>query len=278
MKKQSGQVLVLLILVMTIALATGLSIIQKSLSDISSASKVEQSSRAFSAAEAGIEKALKGDSSGVDFSDNSSKANILDQGLQPPLPIANIRQIPLEFQDKFYKEDVAQVWLADLNSVANPPALFYKQNSLDIYWGNSTSDKAALEVTLIYYDGSKYTTKKWYLDHSFTRTPDNGFEKVNCSGYSLGTSRYQCKKTLDSFPSNLMLLRARLLYNTNSQPIAVQAVGICGNDCSIPPQVRMIYSTGISGETQRRVRVSRQEKVVPPYFDYAIFSSGDITK
>lgn len=277
MKKQSGQVLVLLILVMTVALATGLSIIQKSLSDISSASKVEQSSRAFSAAEAGIEKALKGDNSAVNFADNSSTANILDQGLQPPVP-ATGRQIPLEFQDKFAKEDVAQVWLADLNSTANPPALFYKQNSLDIYWGNSTLDKAALEVTLIYYDGSKYATKKWYLDHSITRSQDNGFEKVACSGYSIGASQYQCKKTLESFPSNLMLLRARLLYNSSSQPIAVGAVGTCGSDCSIPPQVRMIYSIGVSGETQRRIRVSQQEKVVPPYFDYAIFSSGDISK
>ena len=79
-------------------------------------------------------------------------------------------------------------------------------------------------------------------------------------------------------PSDLMLIRARLLYNTTSQPFAVQAVGTCGQACSIPPQAKIITSTGVTGETQRRVRVFQIQKVVPPYFDYAIFSAGDISK
>ena len=76
-----------------------------------------------------------------------------------------------------------------------------------------------------------------------------------------------------------MLIRARLLYNyKSSQPFALQAVGICGKDCSIPPQVKKIVSIGVSGETQRKVKVFQVPKVVPPIFDYAIFSTGDIKK
>lgn len=316
MRNQSGQVILLLILVMTVALAIGLSIVQRSLVDVSTASKVEQSSRAFSAAEAGIEKALQlqpGSTCGVDcisFSENSSKADVEGGSLMPCVPgqptcsevtdtqlrpfcvvgqpscpeATDIRQLALEFP-LLVKEDIAQVWLADYKSTLNPPASFYTQNTLDVYWGNSSSDLAALELTLVYYgtdasdpvdpSSSKYRSKKWYLDQT---NRGNGFE-VSCGNSSL--AGYQCNRTL-SFTvqqaSGLMLLRARLLYNTTSQPFAVQAVGTCGKSCSLPPQAKSIISTGTSGETQRRVKVFQLDKVVPQYFDYAIFSAGEIAK
>lgn len=278
-----------LILVMSVALAIGLSVIQKSLVDISTSTKVEQSSRAFSAAEAGIEKALQVGSTAVEF-DNNAKANVADSGLLPCVPGAtecdeetDDRQAPLEFPP-VSKEEVIQVWLADYTK--DPLEYHYKQTSLDVYWGDSSTDKAALELKLVYYDGSKYDSRKWYLDHSITRIPDNGFSQVSCSGGSsekLGSNQYQCKMSIgvspDSpLPTNLILLRARLLYNSTSQPFAVLATGTCGTDCSLPPQARVYTSTGVSGDTQRSVKLFQQNKVIPPYFDYAIFSVGEIKK
>ena len=293
MNNEKGQIILTLILVMTAALAIGLSVVQKSLVDVSTSTKVEQSSRAFSAAEAGIEKALGGDTSGVNFSDIGSRTTeVADTGLIPCIPgvaaCPSGRQAPLEYPP-LSKEEVAHVWLADYNSTSpSPPpncgpniACHYIQNTLDVYWGNnSTNDKVALELTLVYYDGSKYVSMKWYLDNpSATRTTVNNFDiTAVCSGHSVGSGTYQCKKTIDFLPSGLMLLRARLLYNTTSQPLAVQAVGTCGQDCSIPPQARTITSTGAAGESQRKVNLFQVNKVVPPYFDYAIFSAGEITK
>ena len=72
--KEKGQIILILLLVMTVALGVGLTIVQRSLTDISTSTKVEQSSRAFSAAEAGIEKALQGDISSVNFPDAGSSA------------------------------------------------------------------------------------------------------------------------------------------------------------------------------------------------------------
>lgn len=298
MINQKGQVLLLLILVMTVALAIGLSIVQKSLVDISTASKVEQSARAFSAAEAGIEKALKGDVSVQNFAENkSSIKEIVDTGLIPAVPTNNTQQDALEYDSPLAKEDVAQVWLADFSSPINPPPPFYTQNSLDIYWGNSSEDKAAIEVTVIYFgrdqnplpqadtvdpSTSKYRSLNWYLDHeSVARSPRNNFERVNCTGNYIpqgAATAYQCKKTLTGLPSGLKLLRARLLYNTASQPFAVSAIGTCRKDCSLPPQKRVIVSTGAAGETQRRVKVSQFLNVVPFYFNYALFSAGDVSK
>lgn len=284
MNNEKGQIILTLILVMSVALAIGLSVVQKSLVDVSTSTKVEQSSRAFSAAEAGIEKALGGDPSGVNFSDIGSKTTaVSDTGLIPCIPgatdcsPAGSRQDPLEYPP-IAKEDVVQVWLADYQSDTNPPRIGYSQSTLDVYWGNSATDRAALELTLVYHNVTQYVSRKWYLDQ-IVRSPVNNFEQVTtCSGYTLGPNSYQCKETIDSLPSGLMLLRARLLYNTTSQPLAVQAVGTCGQDCSIPPQARNITSTGAAGETQRKIQLFQVNKVAPPYFDYAIFSAGEITK
>ncbi len=284
---QKGQIILALILIMTVALAIGLSIVQKSLTDVSTATKVEQSSRAFSAAEGGVEKYLSANANctpqtcNVQFSDTASSATVQGGNLIPVVPASGTRQDPLEYPP-LAKEEVAQIWLADFNSSSNPPSSFYAQNSLDIYWGNSSTDKAALELTLVYYDGNQYKARKWYLDQTL-RNPANNFQQVAACGGLI--NNYQCKFTVGAsgdsggaLPQNPILARARLLYNTTSQPLAVQAVGTCGQNCSLPPQAKIITSTGITGETQRKVRVFQIQKVVPPYFDYAIFSAGDIRK
>lgn len=295
MKNQRGQIILVLILVMTVTLAIGLSIVQKSLTDVSTASKVEQSSRAFSAAEAGVEKALtRGfNCSGIScpsFTENSSAIKeVQDSGLIPQTPPNGTRQVPLEFPP-LAREDIVQVWLADPNvslptcvpgSGSNPPVC-YTQTTLDVYWGNSANDETAIELTLVSYNSSLgiYESRKWYLDQDSNR--NNGFTSANCPGnIAVGNNKYQCSYILSGLPtSGAMLLRARLLYNTASQPFAVwaSASGTCGSACSLPPQARSITSTGIAGETQRSVNVFQLDKVVPSYFDYAIFSAGEISK
>ncbi len=297
MNNQKGQVILILILVMTVALAIGLSVIQRSLSDISTSSKVEQSSRAFSAAEAGIERVLSGDNNlNVNFSiDNNSSAVVnTNETITASSTSFDGRQNPIECppgDSKLAREDIAQIWLVDPSSnLPNCDAgkICYRQPTLDVYWGNSTDDKAALEVTIVYYDGTEYKIRKWYLDHqSAIRATKNEFDGVPCNGNISILPGYQCQYTLGgpadrdgSLPAGLMLLRARLLYNTEDQPFAVQAVGNCRDDQSacLPSQAKILISTGTSGQTQRKIQVCQLEKVVPPYFDYAIFSAGDINK
>ncbi len=307
---QRGQAILILILLISVGLSIGLSIVQKSLSDVSTASKVEQSSRAFSAAEAGVEKALSttDDATCVNcqtFTDTSSSIKqITDSGLIPCVPgstgssppcaqQADERQVALEYPP-LAKEDTLHVWLADYTVTSSPPATFYTQPTLDIFWGDpQAQDKAALEITLIYYDSvqSKYLNRKWYLDQ-IPRPQSNGFERpdkgqVTCSGSYTpqgSTKLYQCKRTLGVSPDStlpstgMMLIRARLLYNSTSQPFAAGAVGACGSACSLPPQARKISSTGVSGETQRNIEIFQLYKVPPPFFDYAIFSAGQIAK
>lgn len=284
---QKGQIILILILVMTVALTIGLSIVQKSLVDVSTASKVEQSSRAFSAAEAGIEKALLENTTNIhsleNFSDNSSKIkSIVDTGLIPATPVQNPQTLQYPQQDALEKstikrEGIAQVWLAQPDSTDNPPTSFYIQDSLEIYWGTDPNDEPALEVTIIYYNNGYKSFKKYFDPLS----RGVGFESITCNGENTpkaGTIAYRCKKLLSGLPSNLILLRSRLLYNSADQPLAFQALGTCGQGCSFPPQDRKIISTGEAGETQRRIQIFQQNKVVPPFFDYAIFSTDRVGK
>lgn len=269
MKSQHGQVILILILVMTVALAIGLSVIQRSLSDISTSSKVEQSSRAYSAAEAGIERAIQAnaDISGLSLGNNATVDAVVDS------TVPDSGQA-LEYSS-LSKEDIAHVWLANPGDLTSP----YGGTSIDIYWGDSeTSENPAIEVTII-NNNNQY--KKFFNDSDSTRISLNKF--AGCSetnpaaiNTSAGSSRtFLCKAILSlSGLPNPVLLRARILYSNTSQPVAVKPA----SGSTLPPQAKVFTATGQSGQTQRKVQVVRLEKVVPFFFDYAVFSVGDISK
>lgn len=297
MTNTKGQVVLILILIMTVALGIGISVIQRSLSDISTSTKVEESSRAFSAAEAGLEKAIQQDSSltQTDLGNNSAIQDVqknsvpgTNQALEYP-PLA--------------KEDMAHVWLADPQS----PNLneFYAENTIDVYWGNAGvtgSYKPAIALTVVYLTSSTasapnqpnaYQSKKFFYDAD-ADLRNNGFSQpAACPSGQINTSLlpsptdtkdFYCRATINVSSANLcgtatcleklVLIRARLLYNSSNQAFAVKPTG----SGSLPIQGRVFIATGVSGVTQRKIQVFRVDKVVPAYFDYAIFSAGEVTK
>ncbi|MBI2020281.1 hypothetical protein HYS94_02565 [Candidatus Daviesbacteria bacterium] len=296
-KVMKGQTLLVIILVVTVALAIGLSVVQRSLTDISTSSKVEESARAFSAAEAGIERVLQSAPAGptsftLPLTETQASAQVTDTGLLP-ITSAGSTQVALEEDPPLSKEEVSHIWLADPASSSNTPSEYYNQDTLDIYWGEkNTSQKPALELKIVWHDGTNYQVLPFYWDSApATRTTPNGFDDKsgNCSddparntvNTTSGNNRpFYCKTTITGLSSNrrLILLRARILYSGDPQPFAVGPIGSCGQGCSLPRQVQILTSTGTAGETQRKVRVSKKIKVVPFYFDYAIFSAGDISK
>ena len=280
-----GQVLLVLLLVMAVGLGVGISIIARSLTDVSTSSKAEQSQRAFSAAEAGIEKALQGTCVSdpcVSFSDNSATATT-QGGVLLPTPGQALEFPPVS------KESFAHFWLADPMTVAN----YYKQTSIEVYWGDpnakdaaGNADIAAIELTFIYYDNTSgtYKNSKYYYDSVAARRFSNNFTDTTCdsNGYTTGLTggaKFHCKQTVSSLHANLKILRVRLLYNYNAQPVALKPITTgCSDGCSLPPQARLIISTGSSGVTKRTIQLFSIDRVVPFFFDFAIFSAGDITK
>src|SRR5688572_26536285 len=88
-KHQKGQVALIALLVLTVATTVGLSLIARGVTDISVSRDIEESSRAFSAAEAGVEEALR---SGV------ASAPTFDEtlGIQYAVTIASVSATPTE--------------------------------------------------------------------------------------------------------------------------------------------------------------------------------------
>lgn len=294
-KNQTGQVLIILLLVTMVALTIGLAITQRSISDISISTRTEQSSRAFSAAEAGIESALE---SGADpttpitFDENQSSATVTPVDSLPRPTQA------LEYF-KISKADFAHFWLASPIDLSK----FYDRTTVAVYFGNTNQDPdyassdtpPAIEVNVITKkaDGS-YGSKRTYFDSDSSRASSNNFQMANClsntqayttlskSSAVADRRSFRCAATADTGIGTPILARVRVLYANKNQPVAVASCNTTNptnyTDCDLPPQAELYTSVGSSGQTVRKVQVLKVTDVVPFYFDYAIFSEGKIEK
>jgi hypothetical protein len=206
---QGGQILIVLILIMLVGLTVALAVAQRSKSDLSSSTKTEQTSRAFSAAEAGIEQALEqkpsiGDTLLIPSSalGNESSAKVTTS---PELPLAlQALEIP-----PTGRADFAQIWLANPtadgtkcpqggSAIVPGFTTCYTYKYIDVYFGNGgvratsgssgstylsntndapyeLTDKPGIELSLVYRDSaSNYLASRFYLDSDPLRPTAGG--------------------------------------------------------------------------------------------------------
>lgn len=285
MKKQRGQIIIILLLIIVVALAIGLSIVGRSTSEIATSTKTEQSSRAFSAAEAGIERAIQESNaysqsptgpvpSGFTFS--VGLANQSSVVFQYNLPIAGQG---LEYPP-FGKESYAQFWLANPGDLSRA----FADTSFQIYFGQVSSlDSPAIEVNVIMQNGNgaslTYESHKFFFDSDSNRALSNHFQVCSSSTNiptNYGASRsFLCFASIDLGTNTNsfypVLARVRILYSDLAHPVAISGNGI-------PAQARMFTSVGRVGNTKRTIQVFQQKLVLPQFLDYALFSANQVTK
>ena len=278
---QSGQIVIILLLLMLVILSIGLAVTQRTITNVSTSSQTEQSSRAFSAAEAGLESAIQGNSSNpttvnVSLPGNDSSASVNVSGSIPTGTLA-LEYPPLS------KEEIAQFWFANPSSLAT----FYNNSTFKVYFGNNdtTTDKPGLEVNVITQSGGNYSSFKYYYDSDTVRASQNQFRSVNCAGGNSvnstesTSSQFYCQVDVPAigttaYTGTPIMARIRFLYTNNKHKIAVNPIGATG----LPPQAKTFTSTGTAGTAQKRVKVFRLDYYIPHFFDFAVFSSGDIIK
>ncbi len=303
----SGQIVIILLLAMLVALSVGLVVTQRSITDVTTSTQTDQATRAFSAAEAGIEQAIEsGNSTGatpLPLGNNSSVSVNVDT-----LPKSGSAQVIEYPKSGFKKDTIAQFWLANLDSMAVPIQSYYSGNQLDVYFGNpelltnnNIGTDPAVQVTIITLgkDSSNkdaYYSDKHTIESNVTRAKANNFnELVTCNGPAVNTtstvsSAFFCKSTITirdktGSPCNAInnctpvMVRVRLLYSPTPQKLALGPVSLpCSNNPCFPPQVQIFKSVGTSGQSQKTIEVFRLKKYVPIWFDFAIFSAGPINK
>jgi hypothetical protein len=296
----SGQAVLIILLVMAVVLTIGLSVVSRSVTDINISQQSEDSARAFSAAEAGIEQALIGTSADRDFEFNFTESS------------AKISSREVAFGHTWYiypsevaTDQIVTVWLGDYNNTTGDYTSSYTGNRLRVYWGNPDTPNnnkftPAMEVSIYYKDGAAYKVGKYLLDpYSGRIMVDKGFCDPNnlggslCTGIfsfsnvksSIGTPAQEFQFNADLDMSNFvpnpvtrfpLFARLRLLYSTNdSHFVGVLSSG-AGSSLTFPSQGKDITAVGSSGVTSRKVVVFRPKPAPPAIFDFALYSGTEL--
>ncbi|MCX6725805.1 MAG: hypothetical protein NT052_00605, partial [Candidatus Shapirobacteria bacterium] len=276
----SGQSLLIILLVTAVILTIGLAVASYSITDIKISQQEEESARAFSAAETGIEESLKlGLAKNVTVGEIVAKVSETAQGNSQDFDFGG---------SKFPSGELANVWLVghNTNGGIDAETHFPFNGQIKICWGNNInidSSTPAIELALVYKDSEgDYKIIRQGYDSNSGRTigfiPPDDTDGENCP--PAGGLAFAKDINLASGNFNLTasdtpyLLRLKLLYNTEEQAVAVNSSN------NLPIQGKCYESSAevkTSGIT-RKIRQCQFFEAPPEIFDYVLFTTGDLTK
>jgi len=175
--KTSGQTLLIIILIAAVILTVGLAVASYSITDIKISQQEEESARAFSAAEAGIEESLKiGSATSVTVGDIMAKVSEIVQG-GPGIRSFDFGGL------KFASGELTNVWLVEHNQAGGFDPSFPSSGKITVCWGDasqvSSANPPAIETALVYKDGTSYKVIRAGFDPKNGRTI--GFGNVDSS-------------------------------------------------------------------------------------------------
>lgn len=286
-QRSGGQALLIVLLAMAVILTVVLSILSRTVTDINITTRSEESVRAFSAAEAGVEQALiaGADIQGQDFTADISGIAESTQNFIYPAEVA--------------RGDAGTVWLESPDGTGNLNCgsggncqikVCFGDPSKGYTLGSSTNPAPAIELSVAYEatPGSPDTTRvaRAALDPDTTRiqASGNGFDTATSNvPCTVGNKTFQFSCTIDfselGIPSTsynvaggLQFANVRFLYNNTNEFFGVTS-GI-----NLPSQGQNIVSTGSSGGTNRKVEVKKLFGEMPPIFQSAVYAPLGITK
>jgi len=258
---QSGQALLIVVLVMVVALTVGLSIAAKSITSFRNSSEQASSQKALSAAEAGIEQALK--------SNTSINSTFISQDTKYYTDVATVggpgaTEFLLNGSNPVLQSSGIDLWLTAYSSES---AKLYQNpytGGFSVYWGDSTGacNNAALEVVVITGTREAPRISRYAFDPCTTREPKNYFTQPEGGGEIAGKA-FSYRATLPVLTGGLVARVVPLYMST--------AIGIKATQ-DLPSQGTVITSVGTSGSTERRVNVFQGYPELPvEYYLYNLF-------
>ena len=284
----------LVLLSLSVVLTIVLFVLSRSVTDISTSTEQADSVRAFSAAEAGIEKALiTGAGSGgvVQIGDASYSVSVSDYSegapsFNYPAPLLSGETMTNWFVSH---DDTGKITCA-------AGFLCFRGNTLKVCWGNpNPTEIPAIEVS-VYYEttpGNPSTVRiaRAAYDPNTTRATSNNFSAPDAGTCQIGGVTYAFQKTITmsglgipagsyNVANGLLFAKIRMLYNTNTGHVIGTDVNFAGNS-TLPSQGLDIVSTGTSGTSgnfsNRRVSVFRGWPEFP-FSGLAVFYPYGIVK
>jgi len=280
---QKGQAVLLVLLGMAAVLTLALSVASRSVTDISTVSRSENSSRAFSAAEEGVETLLF-----------DSSINSYDVGTEIEASAEKYGEGEQSvIFDSIKAGESDTVWFVSHDSNNNltctSPAPCFDGSDVTFYWGKGNENpKPAIEISFYYdtsgdalgssSDFSGVEVARATYDPDSSRTDNNKFTLANIGDYMIAGEnfKYQANVMLDSVINNysnvrLLFARVRVIYNDNEGT----KIGVKIDIGSIfPAQGRKIESMGTISDAARKIEVIQYYREPLDIFETAIMSFG----
>ena len=274
MRLDSGQIVLILVLITVVGLTVGLSLISRTITDIRISSQIEQSTRAFSAAEAGIETALRGNIAvGPTGTVNLEGAS------------ANYAVQQLGGNNDNYNLPLTEVgnnqtiWLVDHDSDGNINEAGYSypaDSVIEVCFGSRPGSTPAVMVSLFYKEGTEYRIAKRAYD---SVAQDNGFILADILGNYCGDYLYRMKivasSDSDSSTDDFNISPASALLFMRLQPIYEATAFTVTPESNLPVQGKIISSIGQT-ETgvARRIQVFQGYQVLPALLDFTFYNEN----
>lgn len=248
-REESGQIGIVLLLITVVLVTISLSIVTRSVTDVSLSKREEDSQRAFSAAEAGIEDALRQDLSSIVGSHtipvtSGGVSGSYDVALENTLVTqidASLKSLEVNLDGLSSGDSVVVDWSFDGDCTVTPAP-------------------AALIIS-IYNSASETIVRREAYDGCPIRRGINGFIAPSAG---VGAYNFQVTETLGSNNEDLMIIKT--VYNDTD-------IRVSGGGTALPSQFYTIHSEAVaSGGESRAILVTETFPAPPSIFDFAIFS------
>jgi Tfp pilus assembly protein PilX len=269
---QSGQVAVVVLLIMAVLLVLGLSLASQTTQEALISSQEEDTTRVFNAAETAVEEALsrlsKGESITADVPENVASTYL------PPNTSATYTLT----EDTTMSALITQ----GMSSTIFLPAPI--TTSFSIYWSTTTDcDSTGSLIISLYYTSGGVTKVKHAAVKPNGCYPSDSMKAVGFTDSTSvsGTYKFRYTTALNAAPWQLVagdvpqLLRIKAVY----EDVEFMMGGI-----SLPSQMDIIRAeasdsqTGDGSQEQRAIEVTRTKPAAPVLFDYSLYSGGSLSK
>jgi type II secretory pathway pseudopilin PulG len=254
---EKGQAVLLVLLVIAIALGFGLSIISQSVSDVRISKQEQEASRAFNAAEAGIEEALK-DIAGVGIG-----GSLLVDGIEVNYGVSSNTYISSSLKEN----ESVEVDLTGADMALNTLSInWVDSNSQGENPGTCVASSGQAPASLLITVTDNLDQQAKYGVNSCALNTDNGMTDISDAGSSSFLRQYDV-----AVDANDVLVGIRPIYNKAS-------ISVTGN-VDLPVQAYVINSTAQAPTLESKaIEVTRTDPATPSIFDYVLFSGTSIVK
>jgi len=234
----------------------GLSLVAQTITDVNISETESRSVQAFEAAEAGVEEALR--QLGVGNTAPITLGSFGDFKADIAVSFSNASDSLTD--RKISSGEATTFWLnsfqLDVDGEDFPfDGCSYDKKKVKICWEGSDN----IEAAAYYVTGGDYKVKRYYLS-------DEG-KKCTVGDFSKGAE-------IASLLDETKFINVRFYGESNDEV----SVTMEGSGENLPQQGTTITSTATVNDVERKIEVVQGWPVPPMFFDFAVFSGGDLNK